>query len=432
MDVKVWMYLIYLAVSIGLTIWVARALSRNGLVFLEEVFADERLAEAVNSLLVVGFYLLNLGYVTVAMKHADPVDRPQPGHGGALPQGRPGAAGPRRAALLQRLRARPVPPQSAAPARHPPADRPGRSPPHAAMAGRPDLAGPAQAGPGLPGPDRRPRRPARRPAPAGPMSAPPDRRPTGRDPPDPTAHGGGGVRGFTVLYDAHCPLCRAARRWLASRAQLVPLEFVPAGSAEARRRFPGLDHDATLRDLTVVADTGEVYAGDGAWFACLWALADHRATAERLAQPAPAAARPAGGGRPPPRSASGSASQPADDPGYGDHDDRADCADDRCGWPDTGRRPPAVSRPGSSSWTPRCGCSASAATPGPPCGRSPRRPGVAVGNAYYYFGSKDHLIQEFYARHPGRAPGGGRAGARPGTRRSPPGWPGCCTPGSTC
>ncbi|GAA4575856.1 hypothetical protein GCM10023176_46070 [Micromonospora coerulea] len=73
MDVKVWMYLTYLAVSIGLTVWVARALSRNGLVFLAEVFADRRLAEAVNNLLVVGFYLLNLGYVTVAMKDADPV-----------------------------------------------------------------------------------------------------------------------------------------------------------------------------------------------------------------------------------------------------------------------------------------------------------------------------------------------------------------------
>ncbi|MFG2108264.1 hypothetical protein [Micromonospora chersina] len=73
MDAKVWMYLAYLTVSIGLTVWVARALSRNGLVFLEDVFADKRLADAVNSLLVVGFYLLNLGYVTVAMKEADPV-----------------------------------------------------------------------------------------------------------------------------------------------------------------------------------------------------------------------------------------------------------------------------------------------------------------------------------------------------------------------
>lgn len=73
MDFKVGMYLLYLAVSIGLTIWVARTASRNGQIFLEDVFADERLARAVNSLLVVGFYLLNLGYITVAMRHPDPI-----------------------------------------------------------------------------------------------------------------------------------------------------------------------------------------------------------------------------------------------------------------------------------------------------------------------------------------------------------------------
>lgn len=68
MDPKVWMYLIYLAVSVGLTVWVATTLSRNGLVFLADVFADGKLAQAVNHLLVMGFYLLNLGYVTVAMR----------------------------------------------------------------------------------------------------------------------------------------------------------------------------------------------------------------------------------------------------------------------------------------------------------------------------------------------------------------------------
>ncbi len=68
MDDKVWMYLVYLAISIGLTVWVATTLSRNGLVFLEDVFADCRLAQAVNQLLVMGFYLLNLGYVAVAMR----------------------------------------------------------------------------------------------------------------------------------------------------------------------------------------------------------------------------------------------------------------------------------------------------------------------------------------------------------------------------
>ncbi|GAA0539671.1 hypothetical protein GCM10010172_21110 [Paractinoplanes ferrugineus] len=65
---KVWMYLLYLAVSIGLTVWVATTLSRNGLVFLADVFADTKLAKAVNQLLVMGFYLLNLGYVTFAMR----------------------------------------------------------------------------------------------------------------------------------------------------------------------------------------------------------------------------------------------------------------------------------------------------------------------------------------------------------------------------
>ncbi|SCL29322.1 Predicted thiol-disulfide oxidoreductase YuxK, DCC family [Micromonospora nigra] len=162
------------------------------------------------------------------------------------------------------------------------------------------------------------------------MSHPP--RPDG--PPDPTAHGGGGIRALTVLYDAHCPLCRTARRWLAERPQLVPLEFVPAGSAQARRRFPGLDHDATLRDLTVVADTGAVYAGDGAWFACLWALADHRETADRLARPRllPLARRlivTAAALRERLREPQ---QRTVDDPtGYGDADDRPDCADDRCG-----------------------------------------------------------------------------------------------------
>ena len=68
MDPKVWMYLLYLAVSVGLTVWVATTLSHNGRVFLEDVFDDERLANAVNQLLVMGFYLLNLGYVTFAMR----------------------------------------------------------------------------------------------------------------------------------------------------------------------------------------------------------------------------------------------------------------------------------------------------------------------------------------------------------------------------
>jgi hypothetical protein len=62
-------YAAYAASSVGLTVWIARTLFKNGAVFLEEVFADNpRMAEAVNRLLVVGFYLVNLGYASLLLK----------------------------------------------------------------------------------------------------------------------------------------------------------------------------------------------------------------------------------------------------------------------------------------------------------------------------------------------------------------------------
>jgi predicted DCC family thiol-disulfide oxidoreductase YuxK len=90
---------------------------------------------------------------------------------------------------------------------------------------------------------------------------------------------------LTVLYDAECALCRWVRSWLESRTLLVPLDFVPVGSAEARRRFPGLDHERTHEEVTVVADTGEVWAAEAAWAVCLWATAEHRGLADRIARP---------------------------------------------------------------------------------------------------------------------------------------------------
>lgn len=67
-------YVIYLLVTIPLTIWVATTLSRNGKVFLEDVFAgNEPLAQAVNRLLVVGFYLLNIGFVLLFLRVSSPV-----------------------------------------------------------------------------------------------------------------------------------------------------------------------------------------------------------------------------------------------------------------------------------------------------------------------------------------------------------------------
>jgi|SRR3990172_6751461 len=69
-------YLIYLTISIAMTIWVAHTLSKNGLVFLVDgMSGNQALAASVNHLLVVGFYLINIGYVALALKqHIKPVD----------------------------------------------------------------------------------------------------------------------------------------------------------------------------------------------------------------------------------------------------------------------------------------------------------------------------------------------------------------------
>lgn len=75
MDFTVLTYVIYLALAIALTLWVARALHRYGEVFLNDVFGgDASLAHAVNQLLVIGFYLLNLGYVALFMTSHTTVD----------------------------------------------------------------------------------------------------------------------------------------------------------------------------------------------------------------------------------------------------------------------------------------------------------------------------------------------------------------------
>jgi hypothetical protein len=55
-------YAVYAVVAVGLVVYLARTLRRNGAVFLVDVFDDDRLAESVNHLLVIGFYLLNMGY----------------------------------------------------------------------------------------------------------------------------------------------------------------------------------------------------------------------------------------------------------------------------------------------------------------------------------------------------------------------------------
>lgn len=72
MTLLAWTYLAYLTLSITLTVWVAKTLHKNGRVFLVDSFlGNEMLADSVNHLLVVGFYLINLGYIALALRSAD-------------------------------------------------------------------------------------------------------------------------------------------------------------------------------------------------------------------------------------------------------------------------------------------------------------------------------------------------------------------------
>ena len=68
----VYSYFVYLTISVTVTVWVARTLHRRGRVFLVDAFhGQEDMADSVNHLLVVGFYLINVGYVAFALRSSD-------------------------------------------------------------------------------------------------------------------------------------------------------------------------------------------------------------------------------------------------------------------------------------------------------------------------------------------------------------------------
>jgi hypothetical protein len=68
-------YVIYTAISIAMTIWVARTLHGNGHIFLVQAFrGNEEMAGSVNRLLVVGFYLINFGFISFALRYGTKPD----------------------------------------------------------------------------------------------------------------------------------------------------------------------------------------------------------------------------------------------------------------------------------------------------------------------------------------------------------------------
>ena len=69
-------YVAYLTLSLAITVWVGRSLHKNGRIFLIENFkGQEALADSINHLLLVGFYLINIGFVALALRFGTkPVD----------------------------------------------------------------------------------------------------------------------------------------------------------------------------------------------------------------------------------------------------------------------------------------------------------------------------------------------------------------------
>jgi hypothetical protein len=69
MNTSLSIYVAYFLVSLGMTIWVGRTLHKNGRLFLVEAFSGNReMADSVNHLLLVGFYLINLGFILVFLR----------------------------------------------------------------------------------------------------------------------------------------------------------------------------------------------------------------------------------------------------------------------------------------------------------------------------------------------------------------------------
>ena len=75
MNYVILLYALYVIITVITTIWVARTLFKNGKIFLIDIFhGNKELADAVNNLLVVGFYLVNIGYAVYTLRVVGEID----------------------------------------------------------------------------------------------------------------------------------------------------------------------------------------------------------------------------------------------------------------------------------------------------------------------------------------------------------------------
>jgi predicted DCC family thiol-disulfide oxidoreductase YuxK len=94
------------------------------------------------------------------------------------------------------------------------------------------------------------------------------------------------MKRLCVLYDEKCGLCYELKNWVARQPAFLELSFVPAGSPEAGRMFPGLVNPGRPEELIAISDEGGVYRDTHAYIMCLYALQEYREWAMRLSTPA--------------------------------------------------------------------------------------------------------------------------------------------------
>ena len=69
--------IIYILITGYITVYVGQVLYKNGRHFILRMLEDEALTDSVNRILLTGYYLVNLGYVSIMLTMRAPVDTMQ-------------------------------------------------------------------------------------------------------------------------------------------------------------------------------------------------------------------------------------------------------------------------------------------------------------------------------------------------------------------
>lgn len=67
-------YIIYAPIAIYITVIVGWRCYKNGLVYVESIFKDEKVSESINKILLVGYYLTNIGYAIMMIQRWEKVE----------------------------------------------------------------------------------------------------------------------------------------------------------------------------------------------------------------------------------------------------------------------------------------------------------------------------------------------------------------------